>query len=72
MEVRGFFPGMQGLRRGDPLSPFLFSLCIEYLSRLFKARTMEISFKFHPKCAMHSIKHLAFVDDLMVMSRVSG
>lgn len=68
-EVKGFFPGMQGLRQGDPLSPFLFFLCIEYLSRLFKARLDDSEFNYHPKCGMHQITHLAFAGDLMVMAR---
>lgn len=68
-EIKGFFPGMKGLRQGDPLSPFLFVLCIEYMSRLFKARTLGSAFKFHPKCGLHNITHLAFADDLMVLAR---
>lgn len=68
-EVKGFFSGMQGLRQGDPLSPYLFVLCIEYLSRLFKARTLDSEFNYHPKCGAHHITHLAFADDLMVMAR---
>lgn len=71
-EVRHFFPGMQGLRQGDPLSPYLFVLCIEYLSRLMKARLEDSEFKYHPKCRKHHITHLAFADDLMVMARGDG
>lgn len=63
-----FFPGMQGLRQGDPLSHFLFVLCIEYLSRLFKYRTIESNFKCYPKCGKRYITHLAFADDLVVMA----
>lgn len=68
-EVCGFLPGLQGLRQGDPLSPYLFVLSIEYLSRLFKARVDDSEFNHRPKCAKHNITHLAFADDLMLMAR---
>lgn len=67
--VHGFFKGRRGLRQGDPLSPYLFILCLEYLSRSIKLATAVPDFNFHPKCGSLRITHLAFADDLMLLSR---
>ena len=67
--LNGFFKGKRGLRQGDPLSPYLFVICLEYLSRLMKSRTVAMNFNFHPKCGHLKISHLAFTDDLMLMAR---
>lgn len=56
------------MRQGDPLSPYLFILSLEYLSRLIKLNTIE-DFNYHPQCERLKITHLAFADDLMLFSR---
>lgn len=51
------------------MSPTLFLLCMEYLSRLLKCRTREGDFGFHAKCETMGITHLAFADDLLLFGR---
>ncbi|KAL0291713.1 UNVERIFIED_CONTAM: hypothetical protein Sangu_3261800 [Sesamum angustifolium] len=63
------FRGKEGLRQGDPMSPGLFLLCMEYFSRLIKRKTTDSDFNFHPKCEKLKITHLLFADDLMMFSR---
>ena len=65
--IYGFFPGMDGVRQGDPLSPYLFIACMEYLSTMLHIASLSPGFRFHPKYDSLGICHLAFVDDVILL-----
>ncbi|XP_010519158.1 PREDICTED: uncharacterized protein LOC104798680 [Tarenaya hassleriana] len=65
-ELAGFFPGKRGLRQGDPISPYLFILSMEALSRSLDKAMQLGSLAHHPRCGSPLISHLVFADDLMV------
>ncbi|XP_020250238.1 uncharacterized protein LOC109827635 [Asparagus officinalis] len=67
--LHGYFKGERGLRQGDPLSPYLFILGMEYLSRKLDLLYHDRMFKFHPKCKRLKITHLVFADDLLLFSK---
>ena len=63
------FKGGRGLRQGDPLSPLLFVLAMDYLSRLLKRASQQAGFKYHPHCRKLGLTHLVFADDLMLFCK---
>ncbi|XP_019258687.1 PREDICTED: uncharacterized protein LOC109236902 [Nicotiana attenuata] len=65
----GYFEGKRGLWRGDPMSPFLFVLVMEYLTRILKRKSNLPDFKFYPMCKKTKLTHLLFVDDLMIFCK---
>ncbi|KAK4390174.1 hypothetical protein Sango_2080700 [Sesamum angolense] len=47
--LHGFFQGKKGLKQGDPMSPTIFLLCMEFFFRLIKRITSNSDFNFHSK-----------------------
>eukprot|EP00253_Pinus_taeda_P005371 PITA_05371 len=66
-----FFRGQRGLRQGCPLSPLLFLLVAEGLSRLIHKARREEKVKGIEVAINLFITHLLFVDDILIFSNGS-
>ncbi|XP_027118292.2 uncharacterized protein [Coffea arabica] len=69
----GFFKSSRGLRQGDPLSPALFIIGAEALSRALNNLTRKpgfVGFKVPYGCP--PITHLAFADDILIFANGSS
>lgn len=64
--VHGYFKGKRGLTHGDPLSPYLFVIAMNCLSRMLNAAARHSQFNYHTNCASTKLTHLSFADDLLI------
>ena len=65
----GDFVGGKGLKQGDPLSPLLFVLSMEYFSRLMKRASLQSGFTYHPHCKHMQLTHLLFANDVLIFCK---
>ncbi|GJT58152.1 protein LAZ1 [Tanacetum coccineum] len=68
--IHGFFKGKRGLRQGDPLSPYLFTLVMEILTLILKRRvSLSDTFRYHNHREELEIINMCFADDLFIFAR---
>ncbi|KAK3218473.1 hypothetical protein Dsin_012443 [Dipteronia sinensis] len=67
-ELAGFFHSKRGLCQGDPMSPYLFVIAMEVLTKLLAKHIQDSThYKYHWKCDKIKFSHLCFADDLIML-----
>lgn len=70
--IAGSFTPSRGLRQGDPLSPYLFILCTEFLSRMLMEEEEKGGINgIKVSRRAPTISHLLYADDILVMCRAN-
>lgn len=67
-----FIHGAKRVRQGDPLSPYVFIICMEVLSILLNIAAAEGQISNHPRCKKNEINSSMLGDDLVVFSSASS
>ncbi|XP_074278014.1 uncharacterized protein LOC141601619 [Silene latifolia] len=64
-----FLQGQERTKAGDPLSPLVFTISLDYLSRILEVIQQHQHFRYHPLCQRIKLSHLCFPDDLIMFCK---
>lgn len=67
-ELARYFNSNRGLHQGFSLSPYLFVICMDVLSKMLDKAAGDRVFGYHPRCKNVGLTHLSFADDIMVLT----
>lgn len=67
-ELEGFFSSSRGIRQGCSLSPYLYVIVSNVLSKLLNKAVIDRSIGYHPLCRGIGLSHLSFADDIVVFT----
>ncbi|GKA65758.1 RNA-directed DNA polymerase, eukaryota, reverse transcriptase zinc-binding domain protein [Tanacetum coccineum] len=69
-EVHGYFKGGRGLRQGDHISPYLFTLVLEVFNVIMCKNIKESEeYGYHFRCKDLKLPHMCFANDLLVLCK---
>ncbi|KAL1194824.1 putative ribonuclease H protein [Cardamine amara subsp. amara] len=67
-ELAGYFRSERGLQQGCSLSPYLFVISMDVLSKMLDKAAGAREFGYHPRCKNIGLTHISFADDIMVLT----
>lgn len=70
--VQGEFEGKKGLRQGDPMSPLLFVIAMEYFTRILQWYSAHTGLRHHPRCKRIGLNALCFAEDLILLCKANN
>lgn len=66
--LEGFFTSARGIRQGCSLSPYLYVIHSNVLSKILNEAVKTGVFDYHPQCQGVKLSHLSFADDILVFT----
>lgn len=67
-ELEGFFSSNRGIRQGCSLSPYLYVIISNVLSKLLNKAASAEQIGYHPHCKEVKLSHLSFADDIVIFT----